>query len=389
MKVNIAVSAHNSDDWDRIERGDYTQPAAQPDSRTLTEALALGDLAEPLGFDGIWAPDHCGTPYSMTPNPLQMLAYFAGRTERISFGTIVVVLPWWNPVRLAHQIAYLDILSNGRYDMIGVGRGVSKFEFEALGIPREESRERFSECLDVLQLALSQERFSYEGQHFRIPETSVRPAPLTPDLATKIYAGSSTASSLEFIARRGLKPLFVGNKSLAEAAEDGRKVNAIRQDIGLEPCQPNNILFMYCAKNAAEVAEAQAYVEAANRDVRLHYGFGDPTTFAGVKGYEDYAAGQANATALTSTNANGGRPAVTRYDESNLLIGTPETIIERIQRGQKACSFAQIGIVPNFGTMPHHAAEASLRLFAQEVLPTVHRMEAPLHPAAMAPAPVG
>jgi Luciferase-like monooxygenase len=75
--------------------------------------MAAGDLAEPLGFDGIWLPEHCGTPYGMTPNPIQALSYFAGRTERVSLGTFVVVAPWWHPVRLAHQIAYLDILSNG------------------------------------------------------------------------------------------------------------------------------------------------------------------------------------------------------------------------------------------------------------------------------------
>jgi alkanesulfonate monooxygenase SsuD/methylene tetrahydromethanopterin reductase-like flavin-dependent oxidoreductase (luciferase family) len=316
----------------------------------------------------------------MTPNPLQTLAYFAGRTERVSLGTIVLVLPWWNPIDLAHQIAYLDIISKGRYDMIGVGRGVSKFEYDALGIPRDDSRGRFSECLDVLELALTRERFSFEGQYFKIPETSIRPAPLTEDLMSRVYAASSTTSSLEFIAGRGLRPLFVGNKSLDEAAQDVRAVNAIRQNGGLPPCQPNNILFMYCARNEEEARNASEYVAAANRDVTLHYGFNDPANFQGIKGYEDYASGDGNATAVTS--GTGARATGTSYDESNLLIGTPEVIIERIARGQKGCSFAQIGIVPNFGTMPYDAAERSLRLFAQEVLPVIHALDAPLQPSA-------
>ncbi len=88
-----------------------------------------------LGFDGIWFPEHQGTPYGMTPNPIQALTYFAARTERVSLGTFVAVAPWWNPVRLAHQIAYLDIVSNGRYNTIGIGRGVSKAEFDAVGVP--------------------------------------------------------------------------------------------------------------------------------------------------------------------------------------------------------------------------------------------------------------
>ena len=132
MKVNIGAFAHNSKDWERVHSGDYSRPPATPDYEFVQRALALADLAEPLGFDGIWAPEHQGTPYGMTPNPIQTLTYFAGRTKRISLGSMVVVAPWWHPVRLAHQIAYLDIVSNGRYDNdrawarrfeIGVRRG--------------------------------------------------------------------------------------------------------------------------------------------------------------------------------------------------------------------------------------------------------------------------
>ena len=106
MKVNIGVFAHNAKDWERVESGDYCRPPHEPDWKCVQAGLALGDLAEPLGFDGIWAPEHQGTPYGMTPNPIQTLTYFAGRTQRVNFGTMVAVAPWWNPIRLAHQIAY-------------------------------------------------------------------------------------------------------------------------------------------------------------------------------------------------------------------------------------------------------------------------------------------
>src|SRR4029077_1206450 len=134
---------------------------------------------------------HCGTPYGMTPNPLQVLAYFAGRTERVSFGTMVLVPPWCHPVRLAHQIAYLDIMSNGRYDTIGLGRGVSKTEFDAVGVPREEARARFDETVDILELAFTQERFSYDGKIFKIPEMSIRPRYKSTDLVSRFYGASS------------------------------------------------------------------------------------------------------------------------------------------------------------------------------------------------------
>src|SRR5712691_8040160 len=66
--------------------------------RHSDDTLYIGELVEPLGFDSIWATEHYGSAYSMQPNPLQYLAYWAGRTTRVDMGTAVIVAPWWNPV---------------------------------------------------------------------------------------------------------------------------------------------------------------------------------------------------------------------------------------------------------------------------------------------------
>ena len=127
----------------------------------------------------------------------------------------------------------------------------------------------------------------------------------------------------------------------------------------------------------------------ANVDVNLHYGFADAANFKGVKGYEAYAAREASATAVLATAVQGKQtPADAKsktpgYHPSNLLIGTPDEIIKRIQAAQKACSFSEITIVPQFGDMPYEEAEKSTRLFAKEVLPTIQKMDAPLHPGAL------
>lgn len=384
MKVNLGIASQNSADWERVMRGDHATPPATSDAHIVEQALALGDLAEPLGYDGIWVPKHFGTPYGMTPNPLQLLAYFAGRTERVTFGTQIVVVPWWNPVRLVHQIAYLDIISNGRYETIGLGRGVAKSEFDSLGIPRETSLKRFEETIDILELAFTQESFSYEGEVFRIPETHIRPAPRSRDLFSRLYGASATGSTLEMISRRGVKPLFVGNKPLSEAAKDVQKVNGLRQEVGLPPCQPKNILFTYCVASKAEAAKADEYLAAANRDVQLAYGLNDAANFAGVKGYESYAQRAGAATAPdAAAAASSAKPAPKSYDQSNLMIGTPDVIYERIVESQKACSFSEISLMPQFGTMPYEEAAKSVRLFAEEVLPAVHKMATPLHRSAL------
>jgi alkanesulfonate monooxygenase SsuD/methylene tetrahydromethanopterin reductase-like flavin-dependent oxidoreductase (luciferase family) len=384
MKVNIGVFSHNSRDWERIQAGDLDRPPETPDHEFVQRGLALGDLAEPLGFDGIWAPEHQGTPYGMTPNPIQVLSYFAGRTERVSLGTMVVVTPWWNPVRLAHQIAYLDILSKGRYRVIGLGRGVSKTEFDAVGVPREESRQRFDETLDILELAFTRDRFAYEGKIFKVPEMSLRPAPRSRDLFSRIYGSSSTRDSLEILSRRGMVPLFVGNKPIDDAGKEVQLVNSIRKEVGLPPCQPKNVLFMYCTPRAEEARKAEEYILTANRDVALHYGFADPSNFAGVKGYEAYANRAAGATAVIAAAMDESqKPKTPGYHASNLMIGTPDEVTQRISAAQKACSFSEITIVPQFGTMPYEEAEGSTRLFAKEVLPVIQKMPAPLHAAAL------
>jgi alkanesulfonate monooxygenase SsuD/methylene tetrahydromethanopterin reductase-like flavin-dependent oxidoreductase (luciferase family) len=386
MKVNIGVFAHNSKDWERVQSGDFSRPSATPDYQFVQRAFAIGDMAEPLGFDGIWAPEHQGSPYGMTPNPLQTLTYFAGRTKHLNLGTMVAVAPWWHPIRLAHQIAYLDIVSNGRYTTIGLGRGVAKAEFDALGVPREQSRQRFDETLDILKLAFTQERFSYNGEIFKIPETSIRPAPMSGDLYSRIYGSSATRESLEILSRRGMVPLFVGNKPIEEAGKEVQLVNTIRRQVGLPPCQPKNVLFTYCTSKAEDAAKADAWVMQANVDVNLHYGFSDASNFKGVKGYEAYASREAAATALLASAVTGkgdAKPKTPGYHPTNLMIGTPDEVITRIIAAQKACSFSEITIVSHFGSMPYDEAEKSTKLFAKEVLPVIHKMDAPLHAAAL------
>jgi len=69
MKVNLGFGRNNSHDWDdRVLAGDFSRPPATADWECVQGTLELADLAEPLVFDGIWMPKHCGTPYGMTPN---------------------------------------------------------------------------------------------------------------------------------------------------------------------------------------------------------------------------------------------------------------------------------------------------------------------------------
>src|SRR5579859_6250185 len=132
MHCGVMVTGYNQTDWGRLMAGDYDRPPAVPDYENMDNTMYIGELVEPLGFDSIWATEHYGSAYSMQPNPLQWLAYWAGRTQRVDVGTAVIVAPWWNPVRLASEISMLDILLKGRRLHLGIGRGIAPHEYASL-----------------------------------------------------------------------------------------------------------------------------------------------------------------------------------------------------------------------------------------------------------------
>lgn len=150
----------------------------RPDVALYNEHMALGDLAEPFGFDSLFALEHHFTGYSMSPAPLQLLSYYAWRTKRITLGTCVIVLPWHHPIRVAEQIALLDVISGGR-TLKGFGRGAASVEFEGFRIPMEEARPRFVESAQLIIRGLSNDSFDWNGEFYKIPRVAIRPRPIS------------------------------------------------------------------------------------------------------------------------------------------------------------------------------------------------------------------
>src|SRR5690554_3720506 len=119
------------------------------DREVWQHECAMADLAEPLGFDSVWAAEHHVTDYDMCPNTTQFLTWVAARTTKALLGSMVVVLPWHDPLRLAEELSVLDHVSNGR-TILGIGRGLGRVEFEAFRTPMGESRRRFNEYAEAL-----------------------------------------------------------------------------------------------------------------------------------------------------------------------------------------------------------------------------------------------
>ena len=110
MKVGLGLCPQNYWDWERYAAGAWDAPPRVPDAHIYDDAIALARLAEASGLDSVWSVEHHFTPYIMVPNPIQLLTYVAGATSRMDVGTMVTVLPWHHPLRLAAEVAVLDIL---------------------------------------------------------------------------------------------------------------------------------------------------------------------------------------------------------------------------------------------------------------------------------------
>ena len=374
MKVGAAIHTLHTADWDRVTAKDWSRPPSPPDHAVLAQTLELGNLVEPLGFDALWASEHFGSPYGMVPNVVQWLTYWAGRTSTIDLGSIVVVMPWWNPVDLAHEIAMLDILLEGRRFKMGVGRGIAPNEYNALGIPQTESRERFRETLEILKLGLKQERFSYEGEIFKLPEMSIRPRPRHDDITDGILCAFNTPESMVFAAEQGLGQLFVPATPIEAMRANVVKYNEIRAERGLGLDQPTIYLWAYCMPTEEEARKGVAYFRRYQGEATTHYGLDDAEKFRNIKGYEAYAE------IGKTLGGVGADPNADPFDDPFLAsqaIGTPAQIIERVQRLQEATGVKEIMLVFNYGGMPHAESLASMKLFAAEVLPVLKRMPTP------------
>ena len=373
MHCGVMVTGYNQGDWPRLMAEDYDRPPTVPDAKNMDETLYMGELVEPLGFDSIWATEHYGSAYSMQPNPLQYLAYWAGRTSRVDVGTAVIVAPWWNPVRLASEISMLDILLKGRRLHLGIGRGIAPHEYASLGYPIEESHKYFYDVINAIKAADGTERFEFRGEVYDIPPTTIRPqARHKGELTKDIKVAFTTEASARMAAENGLGQMFVAGDDVDLMTDKVRRFNSIRKELSLPPDQPTTLLWMYCAETAEEAEEGWTYFHNQLTAAQHHYFEWNNPGYEGIHGYEEYLIRQ-NADVGTADASYAARRATQP-------IGTPYEIIEKIRALQWTISLEKIVVHMFYGGMPRDKAEKSLRLFAEKVLPEVQAMPTPINP---------
>src|SRR6266446_1410475 len=154
------------------------EATGQTHAERYAEMFDLIALADSLGFDVAWLAElHFGGAFSLLSNPLMVVPAIAARVPRIRIGTAVVLLPLHHPLSCAEQAATADLLSGGRLEF-GVGRGSIPTQFHGFRVPVADNRARFDECLEIIRLAWTRERFSYRGRFYEVDNLSVVPKPV-------------------------------------------------------------------------------------------------------------------------------------------------------------------------------------------------------------------
>ncbi|NIJ12554.1 alkanesulfonate monooxygenase SsuD/methylene tetrahydromethanopterin reductase-like flavin-dependent oxidoreductase (luciferase family) [Saccharomonospora amisosensis] len=323
--------------------------------------LDLAVHAETLGYDSVWLVEHHFTDYSLCPDNLLLLAHLAGRTSRIKLGTAAVILPWNNPLRVAEKALMVDTVSRGRL-LLGIGRGLSRKEYEPFRIPLEQTRDRFDEAAPMIFEALESGIIEGAGPFYPQPGAQLRPRPRgsfhgrrycvagSPD--SVVMAAKLRAKMMSFIVKPvpDLMPTFNHYRELYET-EHGELAPPIALNVN-----------MYC--HSDDELARERHFEHVNRFFMSnveHYEMAGEH-FARIKGHERYAANAAYFREI------GLEKAANNY-AATALWGNPERILGQIEAIRDVLGDFELTLAPSFGGMPYDQARASLELFAREVLP--------------------
>ena len=341
-----------------------------PPRQFVQQELEMMILAEELGFDATWTPEHhFDANYAACPDNFLALSYVAARTATIKLGLGAIILPWNDPVRVVEKLSMLDHASAGRL-LMGFGRGLAKMEYAGFGIDMETSRERFDEAAQMVLEGIRTAVVENDGPFYPQARVDIHPAPdpalaerlfcvgMTPDSA--LHAGEMGASLLCFVTApiEDMKPLIDGYRERFRECH-GRAA-------------PPEVLvdFHYVHEDAAEAARVgREFAGRYYESVVSHYNF-DGTHFAKTKGYEAYAEG---AEAIRDA---GLEAATDAYVAPQAGIGTPEQVIENFRARREAIGATHVMATFLYGAMPYETAERSMRLYSAEVIPELRKMEA-------------
>jgi len=304
-------------------------------------------LAEELGYECAWFTEHHFHVFGgMLPSPPLLIAALAQHTSRIRLGTAVIILPFYNPVRIAEDLAMLDILSNGRLE-VGLGRGMGVQYYEVFGADQGTSQEKFEEQLAMLRAAWMEESFRWDGKFFQcsrpitvMPRPVQRPHPRLwiPAARDPAHARAIGREGMNLMTLPWFLPTFAITREVVDAFRAGVREGGHEED----GCEALGYMSVYVGETPERARqEAEPHWQRARR-------------------ISDDQRGGPEAYPLT-------------YDigvaTSRAIFGDPEMCRQHVALLRDELGLDRLALRFDFGGLPQDRVLSSMRLFAREVAP--------------------
>lgn len=366
----------------------WTEANTRPYHEAIAEYVEQTRLAEQAGFEGVWIGEHHFQEegFDVVPNPVLLAGHLATHTERIRIGLGAVTLPTWHPLRAAEDIATLDHLSGGRVDCAW-SRGIDPRDIMNLNpaanrADEERSLGLFTESIEIVRRAWTEDALAFEGEHFTIPYPGlkVRPMPWYRQDPRRA-AADGTQVALNVVPKplqHPHPPLYLVSESPSGyrmAAANGMRA------VTWLPCRQRLTDLVAVYRDAA--AEAGEDLRLGERTGLLRPCLVAPTMEEARRATERAVENMAGA----MTSGPRGRAAFSGgpddsddgsldifdylYERDHLLIGTPAAVTEQILRLGEQHGIDHLLIWMPFYGVEHKDVMRSLELFGEHVLPAV------------------
>ena len=328
----------------------YQIPCAegQDTAGRYADVMAQVQLADKLGYDTAWLAElHFAKRFSVMPAPLLMASALSQTTERIMLGTAVNLLPLHHPLRIAEEVATLDVLSGGRA-VFGIGRGSNPNHYRGYGIPIEERNDRFVEGLDLALRAWTEDELDYHGKFYQAEGIRLEPKPIQQP-HPPVYIASNGADTFPLVGSLGHSILVTPLIITVQGVSDG--LAAYRETLAEHGHDESKVKV---------VVNVPVYVGETVEGAKAEFA---PT----VNNYLE------TLRSMQNNSRGSGRAFQIGYDDlyDELgAIGTPEQVIERLEgfseryRPQEIMCWFNIG-----GMLSDEEVGRSMKLFADEVMP--------------------
>ena len=328
----------------------YQLPCAedQTPAARYADTISQAQLADELGFDTVWLAEvHFNPRFSVLPAPLLLGSAIAQTTDKLKIGTAVNLMPLHHPVRLAEEFATLDVISQGRA-ILGTGRGAMLRQYQGYGIDVDEGRERFVEGLDIVLNAWTSDELNYEGKYYQVSGVRVVPKPYQ-EPHPPVYIASNSTDTFPMVGELGHNILIAPIVVSLDGAKSG--LDEYRSQLRKHGHSPS--------------------AKKVNVNVLVH-----TTRDEGGSSTQGFEYSVRNYLSILQTNRSrviSGRARDLSYEHVSTelsAIGSPERVIDKLESiiemlgaDEIMCWFATGGLFPN------EDVHASMKLFAEEVIP--------------------